>query len=174
MFSSSVIFICSSIISDVIELCVCSFTVCSSSILLLRVSVSTSSLCFSCCSFSWDSSRVDCKVSIWPNVQENTLSKLKETMFSINAANHHVYFTEKPEKMLPSCWAHWVLFCGSYPDAVFVPQAAVFAGSSQSRGRTAVSQASESLTLLAFEVSTFLARGPLSNKTDVYVWSRSE
>lgn len=70
-FSSSMIFICASIISDVMELWVRSFSALSSSILLLRVSVWISSLCFSCFSFRWDSSRDDCSLKIL-HMQEDT------------------------------------------------------------------------------------------------------
>lgn len=62
-----------------------------------------------------------------------------------------------------------MLCCGSSPDVLVDPQAAGSAGSSYSRGLIAVSQASESLTPLPSEGSTFLARGPLTNKTGVKV-----
>lgn len=70
MLSSSMIFICTSSISDVIEVWLGSFSARSSSILFFRVSVCTSSLSFSCFSFSWDSSRADCNLNTWKQIQQ--------------------------------------------------------------------------------------------------------
>lgn len=101
-FSSSVIFICTSIISDVMELCVCSFRARSSSVLLFSVSVCISSLCFSCFSFSWDSSREDCNLRIWDSKNHN--HRLENNMTA--CIHPAVYQSGCEGDFLGTLWAH--------------------------------------------------------------------